>query len=118
MLALLVLIATNGLVLSKHYCGGELRSTSLYKSKPCCKKKDNKQRDCCDNKVELHKINSDFEGGQMMLPAHVFVGYILPLLVETWTISAPVFVVHQGKLPDRPPRAGTQILLDIQVFRI
>lgn len=66
-LALLMLVASNGVVLSKHYCGGRLLGVSVYsvaescghKDESSCHKQATKENEdtkgCCDNKMAFLK---------------------------------------------------------------
>ena len=55
-LSLLLLISTAGFVISKHYCGGELVSTSFFgEAKSCCD-----SGDCCHNESITFQLHEDF----------------------------------------------------------
>lgn len=57
---LLLLIATGGIPVTRHYCGSNAISFSLYsKPKPCCKGPCDK----CHNIFKFSKINDEFETG-------------------------------------------------------
>ena len=52
----MLLITTTGLAVSKHYCCGELVSTSLFtQAKSCCN-----SDSCCQNKTETFQLDEDF----------------------------------------------------------
>lgn len=54
-LSLLLLFATVGLTISKHYCGGNLISTSIFgKNDSCC----NKDK-CCQNESIFIQLDED-----------------------------------------------------------
>jgi len=55
-LSLLLLITTTGFALSKHYCGGELVSISLFSEAESCCNLD----DCCLNEIETFQLDGDF----------------------------------------------------------
>ncbi|MEN8118635.1 MAG: hypothetical protein ABFS16_16750 [Bacteroidota bacterium] len=55
-LSMLLLISTTGLAISKHYCGGELISTSLFVEGGSCCDSD----DCCKNETEIFQLDEDF----------------------------------------------------------
>lgn len=55
-LSCLLLIATMGMAVSKHYCGGELVSVSLYgQDNHCCD-----MGDCCQNETHIYQMKEDF----------------------------------------------------------
>lgn len=55
-LSSLLLFATVGLTISKHYCGGNLISTSIFgEAESCC---DNS--DCCKNEIEIFQLDEDY----------------------------------------------------------
>lgn len=55
-LSILLLIAITGLTISKHYCGEELVSTSLFsEAESCCE-----SSDCCKNETETYQLDEDF----------------------------------------------------------
>ena len=55
-LSSLLLFATVGLTISKHYCGRNLISTSIFgEAESCC---DNS--DCCKNETETFQLDEDY----------------------------------------------------------
>lgn len=55
-LSSLLLISTMGLVISKHYCSGDLVSVSVfYEANSCCG-----VSDCCHNEDLIVKVKDDF----------------------------------------------------------
>ncbi|MDB4584061.1 hypothetical protein N9164_12975 [Draconibacterium sp.] len=55
-LSALLLFATVGLAISKHYCGGDLVSTSFFKeAKSCCG-----DSDCCHNESAFFHLDEDY----------------------------------------------------------
>ncbi|NQU53711.1 MAG: hypothetical protein HQ522_14365 [Bacteroidetes bacterium] len=55
-LSLLLLTTTIGVAISKHYCGGNLISTSFFtEAKSCCD-----SDDCCKNESEVFQLDEDF----------------------------------------------------------
>ena len=57
MLASFYLVLASGLTLSLHYCGGKLKSVSLFSCNEdgCCGSK-MKSKDCCKNKTTFIKV--------------------------------------------------------------
>ena len=55
-LSFLLLISTTGMVVSKHYCSGELVSVSLYENdKSCCE-----MGNCCENEMHVYQVKEKF----------------------------------------------------------
>lgn len=55
-LSLLLLGSTMGLVISKHYCGGELVSVSVnHEADSCCD-----MAGCCQNENHFYQVKDDF----------------------------------------------------------
>lgn len=55
-LSLTLLVSTMGLVISKHYCGGELVSVSVNHSDDSCCDMGN----CCQNEIHTYQLKEDF----------------------------------------------------------
>ena len=54
--SILLLLTTMGLTISKHYCGGNLVSTSVFvEADSCCN-----DSDCCNNETEFFQLDEDF----------------------------------------------------------
>ena len=61
-LSMLLLTTTIGLAISKHYCGGELISTSLFsEAQSCCD-----SPDCCKNETETYQLDEDFAAASIL----------------------------------------------------
>lgn len=76
-LAFLLLVSSTGLVVSKHYCGGDLKSTALFaEAAPCHQDKQMKscpvhgtmpvsnedappKKGCCDTETDFVKVDDD-----------------------------------------------------------
>ena len=55
-LSLLLLLATTGMAVSKHYCGDSLVSTVLFgEADPCCE-----SGSCCQNESSFYQLDEDF----------------------------------------------------------
>ena len=60
-LSVLLLTATMGMAVSKHYCSGTFVSLKLYdEAKSCCG-----DSDCCHNENHFFKVNDDFSAAQI-----------------------------------------------------
>ena len=55
-LSLLLLIATTGMAVSKHYCGESLISVDFFEeAEPCCE-----SGNCCHNETQFFQVDEDF----------------------------------------------------------
>ncbi len=55
-LSFTLLVSTMGLVISKHYCGGDLVSVSVnHHSESCCG-----MGGCCKNETHIYQVKEDF----------------------------------------------------------
>jgi hypothetical protein len=55
-LALLVLVATTGIMVTKHYCGDNLAGIAFFsKPEPCCD-----MEGCCHFESSFHQLKEDF----------------------------------------------------------
>jgi hypothetical protein len=55
-LSALLLVASVGLAISKHYCSGNLVSTSIFgEAESCCG-----DSDCCHNESEVYQMHEDY----------------------------------------------------------
>ena len=55
-LSTLLLFATVGLTISKHYCSGDYVSTSIFgEAESCCD-----SEDCCKNETETFQLDEDY----------------------------------------------------------
>lgn len=55
-IALLLLISTSGVAVTKHYCGNNLRSVAiLTQPASCCD-----DQGCCHNETEIFRVHSEF----------------------------------------------------------
>lgn len=62
-IAIVLLVSTIGVVINKHYSGGELFSTALFvHAKSCCESSccHSKSMKGCHEEVEYHKLDVDF----------------------------------------------------------
>lgn len=59
-IVLLLLLATSGIPLTRHYCGTSFVSFSIFSTpKPCCDNNCNK----CHNDFKFSRVDDDFEAG-------------------------------------------------------
>jgi hypothetical protein len=54
--SVLLLVSTMGMIISKHYCGGSLISTSVFnEAESCCG-----ESDCCSNETDFYQVDEDY----------------------------------------------------------
>ncbi len=114
-LSCLLLIATMGMAVSKHYCGGELVSVSLSgHNDRCCD-----MGDCCQNETHVYQMKEVFTmpvvssvpvSTEFEIPVHDLfaeIGLIIPE-IETDT---PAFAESPPLLPIQKTLALKQVFL-------
>lgn len=67
LIALLLLTATTGLTIDRHYCGNRLVSVSLGKSPDCCK-----TPGCCHHHIRHIKVIDSFQASEFSNEIKVF----------------------------------------------
>jgi hypothetical protein len=61
-LSVLLLTTTMGVVVSKHFCSGDLIATTIFsEAESCC----DGPCDCCHNENHLYKVQDDFSAAQV-----------------------------------------------------
>jgi len=108
MLSLLLFIITTGLTFSKHYCGGELISVSLFKeAESCCG-----SSSCCHNETETYRLKEDFSVAPMLdLPETATIDLIvlsLPIYFPDHEVDVPT---DRLSIKDGPPPPKIQTVL-------
>jgi hypothetical protein len=110
-LSLLLLLSTTGLVLSKHYCGGELISTSLYaEADSCCD-----SGDCCKNETEVFQLDVDFSVSTALeIPELVQIDLLAVSLVLFNLTLEGNSIAENFKFIDAPPPPNIQTSLALK----
>jgi len=116
-LATLLLVTTMGLMVSKHYCGGQLISVSLFhKANSCCG-----DAGCCKNENHFFQVKDDFS-----TPAV----FSVPLSAEIHLLSQQLWQVEslfpseqeeeENTFVDHspPPLTVMEKLAEEQVYRL
>ena len=107
----LLLVSTIGLVVSKHYCGDEIVSVSVFQEEePCCD-----MGDCCSTESQTFQVKDDFS-----TPAIT----VLPLLAEIEILGHDLFgteeVLNSEEdnsetfVADSPPPKTIQTVLSLK----
>lgn len=117
-LNLLVLLASSGVLLSKHYCLGRLKSVSYFqKANNCCGEGNEETMPCCENVDEFLKLDTfhhtslDFD----FQPTASLPLMVCFQLLETEPTREKHLTLHNLALPPPPKRS---FVLLYQNFRI
>ena len=89
-LALLLVVATTGVSISKHYCGDMLRNVSLYAEADPCGDGMEMPVDCCKDITNHFSVEDDFQFQQTILnldPSVTAVNFIADLFVSQFYIE-------------------------------
>jgi len=107
-LSMLLLLSTTGLAISKHYCGGELISTSLFVEADSCCDSD----DCCKNETEVFQLDEDFSVSTALeLPESVQIDLLAVSLVVFNLSIEENLIVDEFLITDSPPPPKIQTSL-------
>ena len=107
-LSMLLLLSTAGLAISKHYCGGELISTSLFVEADSCCESD----DCCKNETEVFQLDEDFSVSTAIeLPETVQIDLLAVSLMVLNLIVEENSLADEFINPDSPPPPKIQTTL-------
>ena len=124
-LCAVILLATAGFTVNRHYCGGKLKSTQLYSvmdPKTCCGVADlpeDKQEcpeGCCHDKVEFYQFDEDFNLPATVVNPNVVIVFINYFLLDELFGSLDP---HTTKyLNYKPPLIELDIPVLVQSFLI
>ena len=119
----LLLLATTGVTVFKHYCGNSLISKTIgYTEKHCCT---NGHCNSCHNDSQSFKINDDFESSNYNLdfksPASsildTFLNNVLIGLSTAFSPSAVYLIYHRTYI-EPPLLAAMDQCARLQVYRL
>jgi hypothetical protein len=123
-LSFLLLFASTGLSLYKHYCGQELQEVSLLQAHTCCEDTElpADANDCCANETDAYRLDVDFQpanGPQLTLVAVLspaLASQLLQLMqrIQPETLLSTPFTGESGP----PPLRSLSYLSQIQQFLI
>lgn len=131
-LAILLLFASTGVVLQKHYCMGELQEVAFFSKATSCvdhqvvelppchrpHQQSKESKGCCEDNTEY--IHSD----DYTQPAQISLDHSSPLVVLfAYTLPTDLFSAdsnpdHGSYLVHRPPDLNADITVTHQVFRL
>lgn len=130
-LAILLLFSSSGIVYSKHYCGGELKSVAFFgQAEPCHADKEAKscpfhptsdkeqpeKNDCCDDESEIIKLDEEIEIPQfdLELPEHQQLVAVLLVTADLLSFSSDKKTLHY--LNYKPPLIVRNLPVSLQTF--
>lgn len=109
-LSFLLLVATTGMAVSKHYCGGNLISVDIFDEADSCCESGN----CCHNETTFYQVNEDFSAPVVsQLPYIIAIDLLigLPGQLPEWNLQEiPVNFIIEKDLPP-PPNIQTVLSL-------
>lgn len=112
-LSMVLLIATTGVAISKHYCGGELSTVEVGHEKiHCCDESDDMADDCCQDEQLTFLLEQEFQLSAFQFDCHILsVTSLLPFL----DLSA-LFVAQETYKTEFKPYLSPPIAQDLPVM--
>ena len=113
-IALLLLVTTTGIGISKHYCGDFWVSTSLFsEAETCCD-----DENCCHTENAFFQADEDFSAPQTSNTTHIqeltLWGFTAPFIANQTPAEQTAETFHQNNSP--PPPTVNEALSFRQVF--
>lgn len=109
-LTFLLLSATTGMAVSKHFCGEYLISVSLFSNPDTCCDDGN----CCHNESSFYHLDENFSApGFLQLPGSIDIELLVDMFGQFITLYShekPVALILEGDLPP-PPKIQTLLSL-------
>lgn len=97
LLALILLVSTMGMAVSKHYCGGNFVSVSIFKqAKSCCD-----MDGCCKNENHFYQVKDDFSSPVITT---------VPFLAELDVLGHDILAIES--LLTEPEQENTNVFVD------
>ncbi|MGZ2369486.1 HYC_CC_PP family protein [Ancylomarina sp. YFZ004] len=112
LLALVIFVATTGMTISTHYCGGNVKDVSfLSAAKVCC----DIPNGCCQDDAFTVKIEDDFSISSYSFDFNQL-EIVLPILIELIKVEAPIKAkVYFLRNTIPPPKIQT-VLSSLQTY--
>ncbi len=117
-LALLLAVASMGVTLHQHYCGGKLKDTSLFSfldSASCCGDKE-MPMDCCQDEEVRIQLDEDYQLDAFSVDWKIDVAAFIPTVVVA--ILEQVDQKQPHYLNYKPPLIPADIPVLVQTFLI
>jgi hypothetical protein len=117
LVSLILLVATTGIVVNKHYSAGKLFSVSLYaEAESCCA--DGDLCGCCDVETDVAQLKTEFQASTQSCPQITAIDlFTAPVtLPEIPNVSASSHTLLPGN--HSPPIHSATTTSLLQVFRL
>lgn len=110
-LSCLLLVTTMGMAVSKHYCGGELISVSVFDEADNCCDMDG----CCENETQVFQVKEDFSVPAVFtVPALAGFEILGHILFAGIGLTAPETETYASVFDESPPVLPTQKTLALK----
>ncbi len=117
----MLIVASSGLTLNKHYCMGELRSVAIHKHAPNCYEligeDGDMEMDCCENTSDLYQVDDEQQLTKLSVdlkPDLKLVASVTFFLLDLAIIDAPS---NQSEyLNYKPPLIAQDVPVLVQSF--
>lgn len=115
-LSIFYLAVASGLSFNYHFCGGKLKSVSIFlksDEKGCCGSK-KKSKGCCSDKLAFFKIKSEqsSEGFAKINPTQCNLGFIYPTII-TLQNNNRNFITHVPEIYPPPEKVKQKLFLKL-----
>ncbi len=116
-LAVLLLIGTFGVTISKHYCGGHVHDIAINKPANACGMEDDMPAGCCHNESEHFGVEDEFQlqNFDTDLTPKIFVLYSIAYFISN-TIPEESASANQFLTEIPPPLSKPDIYMRVQSF--
>jgi len=113
-LAILLVISTVGVTISKHYCSNELVSISIVSSADyCC---DEPGSDCCHNEDTFVILKADFSAPSIIITSIVELELFVSIYTAVTEILLDIVTSSNIEVVIKPPLETHQFLAKIQAY--
>ncbi len=120
-LATLIVVASMGLTVNKHYCMGELRSVAIHTHAPNCfelvGQEGTTPMGCCEDTSDLYQVDDDREMPQQLTDLNAkwhLVATILYVVVDITGVA--IAVAAPEYLNYKPPLIAQDVPVMVQSF--
>lgn len=120
-LAFYLLAITAGIAISKHYCGGDMVSFSLYlKAQSCAGMGETMEHHCCDDVEAFFQLKDDFTfKSNFEFLAETDFSFVIPEFTFLQDILSTVLLSEETlQIAYSPPLIATDIPVEVQSFLI
>ncbi|MBS2212662.1 hypothetical protein KEM09_14685 [Carboxylicivirga mesophila] len=117
-MVLLLLVATTGLTVSKHFCQGSLVDVNIFGgTKTCCD--DNETSECCDNEFSHFELDENFViAANDIELQEVTLELLFPFIHSIVINEVERLDIKLVSFNPPPPQEVLDFLSDIQVYRL